>query len=88
MSLVSGIVVYLITWWVVIFCTLPLWIERDERGPEITAHGAPKDPKLKKKFLLTTIISALIWLVVYACIEANIMDFRGIAAQMSEKDYN
>ncbi len=88
MGIVSGIVVYLCIWWVVIFTTLPLWVQRDEGGPEVTAHGAPKDPMLKKKFILTTIISAVIWVGVFICIQSNLIDFRAIAAKMSETDYN
>jgi predicted secreted protein len=84
----SGVVVYICIWWTVIFCTLPLWVKRDESGPEVTAHGAPEDPMLKKKFLITTIISAVIWVIAYILIDQGIIDFRGIAENMSNQDYN
>ncbi len=83
----SGIVVYVCIWWTVVFCVLPLWVKRDEGGPETTAHGAPEDPKIKQKFIITTIVSAIIWGVVYLLVTYQIIDFRGIAANMSDQDY-
>lgn len=87
MGIVSGLLVYVIIWWTVIFCTLPLWVKRDMGGPETTAHGAPEDPKLKQKFLLTTVVSAVLWIIIYALISADIISFRDIARGMSEQDY-
>lgn len=86
MGVVSGIVVYLCIWWTVIFCTLPLWVKRDMGGPETTAHGAPEDPKLKQKFLLTTVIAAIIWIIVYLLISSDLISFRDMARTMSEQD--
>jgi predicted secreted protein len=89
MNWFTGVVVYLCIWWVVIFCTLPLWIERDDsENPEEIGPGAPKDPKIKKKFILTSIISAIIFLMVYILIDIEIVNFREIAELMIKEDYN
>lgn len=88
MGIISGIVVYILIWWVVIFTMLPLWVKRDESGPDVTAHGAPEDPKLKRKFVLTTLVSIVVWCIVYLLIEGDIINFREIAEKMSEQDYN
>lgn len=87
MGIVSGIVVYIIIWWTVIFCILPLWVKRDMGGPETTAHGAPEDPKLKQKFLLTTLISAVLWCGAYVLIKWDPIHFRDVAREMSQQDY-
>ena len=66
MSLFGGIVTFIVVWWIVLFTVLP-WgirsqIESDAdtivRGSDA---GAPKKPKLKIKFLITTIIALIIW---------------------------
>lgn len=92
MGLVSGIVVYICIWWTVIFCTLPLWVkhEESENGtkPEEIGPGAPDNPYIKRKIILTTLVSAVLWLVIYACIHWEIIDFREIAAKWYEIDYN
>lgn len=68
MNILTAFFIYLLVWWVVIFTMLPLGIERhDEAGKGFDA-GAPKHANIKKKMILTTIISAvivaLIWLLV------------------------
>lgn len=81
MGWVSGIVVYLLTWWVVIFAVLPIGLKRDETGK-------PENPRLGRKLLTTTLISAVIWLIIYGLIEADIISFREIARTMIEEDHN
>lgn len=73
MSLFTGVAIYLTIWWTVLFAVLP-WgvvthaeagIDKGDGGDP----GAPVDPKIKQKFLLTTAISAvvfgLVWLVIW-----------------------
>jgi predicted secreted protein len=86
MGIVSGIVVFVCIWWTVIFCTLPLWVKRDESGPEITGPGASEHPKIKEKFILTTLITSALWLVIYALISIEVISFREIAEVMSAQD--
>ncbi len=84
MSIVSGIVVYLCIWWVVIFCVLPIGVTRGDSAPEEGLPAAPLDPKLKQKFIATTMIAALIWVAIFVMIESNMIDFRSMADQMIE----
>lgn len=87
MGLVSGIAVFLLVWWIVLFTVLP-WYNRPVDNPE-TGHvaSAPKSPNLKIKFLVTTVISAFIWIGVYGLIEMEIIDYRSIALQMMQEDH-
>lgn len=72
MGPVTSIAVYLTIWWTVLFAVLPLGVtSHHEAGIDKGDGGdpgAPVDPKLKKKFLTTTWVSALLfailWLVV------------------------
>lgn len=87
MDIPSLIVVFVCSWWVSLFTVLPLWVKRDENGPEISGPGAPERPHLKKKFLITTGIACVVTLCVYAAIAMNVVDFSDAARQMAEEDY-
>lgn len=80
MNWVTGIVVYFLIWWVVIFAVLPWGVERDQGGPEVTGPGAPAIPRIKEKFLATTFISAVIWGIIALLIESDLISFRDWAA--------
>ena len=87
MDIPSLIVVFACAWWVSLFTVLPLWVKRDESGPEVTGPGAPERPHLKKKFIITTAIACIVTLCIYGAVEMNIMDFSDAARQMAEEDY-
>ncbi len=87
MNLYTGIVVYLLIWWTVLFAVLP-WQVKHEKDPVVGhATGAPVNPRLKFKFIVTSCISALIWLIVFVLIKMQIVDFRAIAMNMIREDY-
>ena len=77
MGVTTAIATYLIIWWVVLFAILPLGtISHAEAGIDLGNGGdpgAPVDPKLKKKFLTTTWVSAIIFVIVFAVIQLGII---------------
>lgn len=79
MGWVSGVVVFLLVWWTMLFTVLPFSLKRDETGK-------PDDPRLKQKFLQTTLLTALIWCVIYALVEAEIISFHDMAREMAIED--
>lgn len=86
MGVVSGIVVYLMIWWVVLFAVLP-WGVRPSSEPLVgNTQSAPEFPRLGKKFLITTVISLLVWLVVYGLITSNVISFYDMAQDMANQD--
>ena len=38
--------------------------------------GAPKNPKILKKFLVTTIITTIIFIVIYYLVEVDLLNLR------------
>ena len=87
MSILSLIFTFFIVWWTVLFAVLP-WGNRQPKNAETgMAHGAPANPNIKKKLIATTIISFILLGVIYACVEANIIDFRGGAREMDKNYY-
>lgn len=86
MSIFSGLVVYLILFWTVLFAVLP-WGNRAEEVPKDGQWGgAPINPRIRKKFLVTAIVSAILWVIVFLLIYLDVIDFFEIARHMSEED--
>jgi len=73
---VSGIVVYVIVWWLVLFCTLPLGIRPAQEGDVGRQSGAPANPRLWFKVMLTTAIASVLWGGIYLVIISDLISFR------------
>ncbi len=64
MDIVGYIAVYLVIWWVVLFAVLPFGVRSQHETGEVvrgTEPGAPVRPRLLIKFLITSLIAALVW---------------------------
>ncbi len=81
MTWFSGIVVFVIIWWLVFFMALPIGVRSpDEAGVAVEpghAASAPVRPRLGLKAGVTTAISAVLWGIAYWIIEAELISFRG-----------
>ncbi len=80
MDLFTGILLFFVIWWIAIFMVLPFGLKRDERG-------YPDDPRMKAKVIQITVLSAIIWIFIYAVVESDLISFREIADAMVAKDY-
>jgi predicted secreted protein len=78
MGWVSGIAVYIVIWWLVIFMVLPWGVHPIEQGDVEKGHAAsaPLRPRMRRKVAITTAIAAVLWLITYAIIESNVISFR------------
>ena len=76
--LLNAFFVYMVVWWTVLFAVLPFGSKTyAEAGIEVTDGGdpgAPVDPKLKRKCITTTWISALIHLGLVAMLHYHVID--------------
>lgn len=86
MTITTGIIAFILIWWLVIFTVLPMGVERDPDPQLGNMTGAPKEHQMKKKVIVTTLIAAVIWGVLYGLIQLNIIDFYDIAREMMEDD--
>jgi predicted secreted protein len=77
MSWFTGVVVYILVWWVTIFAVLPLWVTPSEPDDPGYAAGAPRQPLLLRKILVTTGAAAVIWVAIYAVVRSPWLSFRG-----------
>jgi predicted secreted protein len=77
MCIFTCIAVYLTIWWTVLFAVLPLGvtthaeagIDKGDGGDP----GAPVDPKLKKKFITTSWISAIVFAVIWSLVTFHLV---------------
>ncbi|MDG2416849.1 MAG: DUF1467 family protein [Pelagibacterales bacterium] len=68
MGLTGSIILFLIIWWLILFILLPISIDTNASNAteyEGNDRGAPNNPHLLKKFIITTIISVILWFVVF-----------------------
>ncbi|WP_259779740.1 DUF1467 family protein [Aestuariispira ectoiniformans] len=65
MTIASGIVIYLISWWLVFFMALPFGVKRSEQVEEGHEPGAPEKPMLWMKAAVTSVIAAVILVIWY-----------------------
>jgi predicted secreted protein len=68
-NITTAIFTYLIIWWTALFAILPLGVRSHwEEGTKTPGGGdpsAPVDPKLKRKFITTTWVAAILFAVVW-----------------------
>ena len=76
MGWATGIMVYLVTWWIALFMVLPLGVRRVENPGRGQERGAPERPDLVRKAIITTVLAALLWIVFYGFYPADILSFR------------
>ena len=77
MNWLTGIVLYLLIWWVSLFAILPLWVTPAEPDDPGHAAGAPSHPLLGRKLALTSAVAAVIWLAIYLVVRQPWFSFRG-----------
>ncbi len=80
MGITGSIIVYVLIWWIIFFSLLPVGIQSKKEKfiekIEGIDPGAPNNPKIAKKFLITTIITSLIFIVIYYLVESNLLNLR------------
>jgi len=72
----KGFLIYMIIWWIVIFTILPIGITKPEKVEKGHAAGAPKNPLILKKFIITSLIAFVLWLIVFYIIKEGIFAYQ------------
>lgn len=60
MSAFTVLLVFLFTWWLVLFIVLPFGVDRNENPEKGHNTGAPSNPWLKRKIIITTAVAILL----------------------------
>lgn len=78
MTWVSGVMVYLVVWWVVLFTVLPWGVRPPDTPQPGNAPSAPERPRLWLKAGITTALAALVWLAIYGIVESDLISLREV----------
>ena len=79
MSVTVLAIIYIIIWWVVFFAILPIDVERkklikiDGEDP-----GSPENPKMLKKFVYCTVITTILFIIIYLLMKFEYLNLRNI----------
>lgn len=69
--------IYLVVWWTVLFTVLPLGVRsHHEEGIEVPGGGdpaSPVNPNLKKKFITTSWLSAIVTGIIWVILEFHLI---------------
>jgi len=76
MSWFVGIGMYVVLWWIVIFAVLPWGVKPSPEGDPGHAAGAPANPRLLVKAAITSVVAAVLWVIVYWAVTSDLIDFR------------
>ena len=80
MGLTGSIIIYVMIWWIVFFSILPVGIQSNKESFKERLEGfdpgAPKNPHIPKKFLITTIITSILFIVIYYLVNNNFLNLR------------
>ena len=84
MGPVTAFAIYLTIWWTALFCVLPLGVRSyHDMGIEPPAGadpGAPVNPNLKRKFITTTWVSAILFAVLWLVIRFHLVSLPALAS--------
>lgn len=84
MGPITGIAIFLTIWWTVLFVVLPLgsrsYHEMGLKPPAGGDPGAPVNPNLKRKFITTTWVSALVFTALWLVIRFQLISLPALPA--------
>ena len=76
MTLTGSIVVFVVTWWLILFMVLPFGVRSQWEDGEVvdgTPDGAPVAHNLPRKLLITTGISIAVFALIWLAVEFNVL---------------
>ena len=78
MNWVSGLVLYVLLWWLAFFVVLPIGTRPvADADPASGWRGAPERPRLLAKAFGATALAAVIWGLIYLLVISDWLSFRG-----------
>ena len=79
MSITGSIVIFVILWWIIFFSLLPIDVNRKRQDiVKGTDPGAPENPKMLKKIILSTLITSLIFIILYLLVKYDYFNLRNL----------
>lgn len=77
MSITGSLVVFVCLWWIVFFAMLPIDVNREKKDNiEGVDPGAPENPKILKKIVLSTATTSIIFIIIYLLVKYEYFNLR------------
>jgi predicted secreted protein len=76
MGWVSGVFIYVLIWFVVLFTVLPWGVKIPDNPEPGHAPSAPINPRIGVKLVATSLVSAVVWAVVWYVMQSGWISFR------------
>jgi len=84
-SISTAFAIYFVMWWVTLFLTLPFGVRsqhEDGGGAAGTDPGAPILPRMGRKLIWTTVISAVIFAISWLAYNAGLLNIERLSKLM------
>ena len=67
MGWISGLAIFFIIWWTVLFAVLPFGNQIPEGEDQLlgTQEGTPKNPRIMRKAMITTVVAVIVFSTFY-----------------------
>ena len=79
MSLTGSLIIYVLIWWIVFFALLPIDVNREKKQNIIGIDaGAPENPKIIKKFVYSTLITSIIFIIIFLLVKYENLNIRNL----------
>ena len=79
MSVTGLAVIYIIIWWMVFFVILPIDVNISKTVKiDGVDPGSPENPKILKKFIYCTVITSIIFSIIFLLIKFEYLNLRNI----------
>lgn len=78
MSWTTGLAVYLVMWWLVLFMVLPWGVQRVDPDELLDGEdpGSPAKPRLLLKAAVTTVVAGILFAIFYYVEQSGLITFR------------
>ena len=79
MSITGSLIIYVLIWWIVFFALLPIDVNREKKDNiKGIEPGAPENPKIIKKFAYSTLITSIIFIIIYLLVKYEYLNIRNL----------
>ena len=79
MSLTGSLIIYVLIWWIVFFALLPIDVNREKKQNIIGIDaGAPENPKIIRKFVYSTLITSIIFIIIFLLVKYEYLNIRNL----------
>jgi predicted secreted protein len=59
-EIINFVFIYIMTFWLLIFCILPIGIKTEDSPIQGNDRGAPKNPSIKKRLIYNAVVSFIL----------------------------